>query len=346
MSDSVRAAAVATPAAQEYAELRGLVKGAGLLRRRYRFYAVTMSVNLLAFVGGWVAFVFIGDSWWQLPLAAFLAVVFAQLSFIGHDAGHRQILRGRTANDVVGIVHAGLVGLSYSTWVDQHNRHHAHPNDAHRDPDVDIAVLAFTREQAREKRGPLRWVAAHQAVLFFPLLLLEAFSLHVSSVSRLRAMGVRTHRVEALLLAAHFAVYLTAVFLVLSPLVGVAFILVHQCLWGLYMGCSFAPGHKGMPVLEEGENPGFLRRQVVTTRNIRGGRGVSWVLGGLNYQIEHHLFPSMARPDLRLVQPIVRDFCARHAIDYAESGWLRTYGHVLAHLHETSAPLRAAPQPA
>jgi hypothetical protein len=55
---------------------------------------------------------------------------------------------------------------------------------------------------------------------------------------------------------------------------------------------------------------GFARRQVVTARNIRGGRFTTFMLGGLNYQIEHHLFPSMPRPNLRRVQGLVRDFCA------------------------------------
>jgi hypothetical protein len=87
-------------------------------------------------------------------------------------------------------------------------------------------------------------MAKYQAILFFPLLLLEGFSLHVSSVRALRGKDLRFRKVEMCLLVGHFAAYLTAVFLVLSPLTGIVFILVHQCLWGVYMGCSFAPGHK------------------------------------------------------------------------------------------------------
>jgi fatty acid desaturase len=68
---------------------------------------------------------------------------------------------------------------------------------------------------------------------------------------------------------------------------------------------------------------------------------LDFVLGGLNYQIEHHLFPNMPQPNLRRAQPIVRDYCASLDIDYLECGLLRTYGHVLQHLHAVSAPLRA-----
>ncbi|WP_020669509.1 fatty acid desaturase family protein [Amycolatopsis nigrescens] len=326
----------------DYAELSREIRQAGLLRRRYGYYAVKIGLNILAFAGGWVAFAFLGDSWWQLFLAAFFAVMFGQFAFIGHDAGHKQIFRKRQANDLIGYVHGGLVGISYGMWLGQHNRHHANPNHEQDDPDLDIPALAFTVGQGGHKRGFLRWMAKYQAFLFFPLLLLEGLSLHASSVQALRHPGVKARRGEILLLAGHFALYLTAVFLVLSPLTAVVFILVHQCLWGVYMGCSFAPGHKGMPTLAERHTLDFLRKQVLTSRNVRGGIWVDFALGGLNYQIEHHLFPTLPRPHLRRAQPIVREFCRQRGIDYAQCGWLRTYGYVLEHLHAVGAPLRAA----
>jgi fatty acid desaturase len=100
------------------------------------------------------------------------------------------------------------------------------------------------------------------------------------------------------LLAVHIGGYLTAVFVVLSPLQAVVFLVVQQGLFGVYMGSSFAPNHKGMPVVGQDEKVDFLRRQVLTSRNIRGSLLTDFALGGLNYQIEHHLFPSMPRPSL------------------------------------------------
>jgi len=326
----------------DYGELSHLVRQAGLLRRRYGYYTVRITLNVLAFAGGWVAFFHVGDSWWQLFLAVFFAVMFAQLSFIGHDAGHKQIFRNGRANDVIGFWHGGMVGLSYASWIDQHTRHHANPNHEDDDPDIHIPAIAFTTAQAEERRGILRWMAKYQAYFFFPLLLLEGFSLHVGSVKALWRRDLRSRGVEMLLLVLHFAVYLTVVFLVLSPLTAVVFILVHQCLWGLYMGCSFAPGHKGMPTIASGQRLDFLRRQVLTSRNVRGGVWVDFVLGALNYQVEHHLFPTMPRPNLRRAQPIVLAFCARKNIEYSQCGWLQTYKYVLQHLHAVGAPLRLA----
>jgi fatty acid desaturase len=325
---------------RDYGELHGLIRNAGLLKRRYGYYAVKISLNVIAFAGGWVAFFHVGDSWWQLFIAVFFAVMFGQLSFIGHDAGHKQIFRGGRANDLVGFAHGGMVGLSYSSWMAQHTAHHANPNHEDDDPDIHIPAIAFTTEQAIERRGFLRFMAKYQAIFFFPLLLLEGFSLHVSSVKALLEKDLRSRWLELCLIVGHFAAYLTAVFLVLSPLTGLIFILVHQCLWGLYMGCSFAPGHKGMPTVASGQALDFLRKQIYTTRNIRGGVWVDWTLGALNYQIEHHLFPAMPRPNLRLAQPIVRAFCAKKDLEYTQVGWLETYGHVLRHLHAVGAPIR------
>jgi len=73
---------------------------------------------------------------------------------------------------------------------------------------------------------------------------------------------------------------------------------------------------------------------VVTARNIRGGRLTTFMLGGLNYQIEHHLFPSMPRPNLRLAQGMVRDFCARAELGYSEESFAGSFRQIIAHLSD------------
>jgi fatty acid desaturase len=329
----------------DYAALCRQVKTAGLLDRRPVYYTVKITVNSLLLVAGVTAFFLLGRSWYQLIVAAFLAFVFTQMAFVGHDAGHRQIAGSRRVNDLLGVVHGNLlVGLSYGWWVAKHNRHHANPNHESRDPDLGGGgVLALTSGQARARRGGYgRALARVQAFLFFPMLLLEGLHLHVASVRALAGGPPRRSRVaEALLLGGHLAAYLTALFVVLSPLQAVAFILVHQCLFGLYMGCSFAPNHKGMPTLTDETQLDYLRRQVLTSRNIRGGRLTDFVLGGLNYQIEHHLFPSMPRPSLRRAQDLVRTHCLRHDLPYGQSSVFGSYAQVLRHLHQVGTPLPA-----
>jgi fatty acid desaturase len=327
----------------DYARLSRSVRAAGLLRRRPGYYSVKIAVNLLLLAAGWAAFFLLGRSWWQLLVAVFLAVMFTQTGFIGHDAGHRQISGSKRTDDLIGRIHGNLlIGLSYGWWTSKHNRHHAHPNQFGRDPDIGGRAIALTRDQARARHGIGSWLAGYQAWLFFPMLLLEGFHLHAAGArSLLRRRGSTTVKlVDGGLLAAHIIGYLAAVFLVLSPVQAVAFVLVQQGLFGVYLGCSFAPNHKGMPVLGEEEKTDFLRRQVITSRNIRGGWLTDLALGGLNYQIEHHLFPSMPRPSLRHAREPVRAFCAQHGIAYRDSGFFASYAQVLRHLHAVGGSLR------
>ena len=137
--------------------------------------------------------------------------------------------------------------------------------------------------------------------------------------------------------------YLVAVFAVMSPLHALAFIAVHQGLFGLYLGCSFAPNHKGMPVLSDADSADFLRRQVLTSRNIRGHWFTDAALGGLNYQIEHHLFPSMPRANLRHAQQLVRTFCAEHGVAYSQTSVIDSYTQALRHLNAVGRSALPAP---
>jgi fatty acid desaturase len=326
----------------DFARLSRRVTAAGLMERRPGRYAVTIAATAAMFAAGWVAFLAVGDSWWTLAVAAFLAIGATQVAFLGHDAGHRQMFRGRRASDIAGLVFGNLaVGLSYGWWIDKHNRHHANPNHEDHDPDVGAGALVWTDEQAQERRGFGRWLARHQAYLFFPMLTLEGLNLHYASFRALFGTPMRHRAIEAVLLVAHVAGYLAILFTVLSPVKALVFLAVHQALWGVYMGCSFAPNHKGMPVLTAEDDLDFLRKQVLTSRNVRGSRVVDFALGGLNYQIEHHLFPSMPRSNLRRAQPIVQAYCAEQGIGYEQTGLIDSYRQALRHLHDVGACLRA-----
>jgi fatty acid desaturase len=326
----------------DYARLSRAVRQAGLLDRRTGNYAWRIAITVFLLVAGWVAFVLVGNSWWQLGLAVFLAVMFTQVGFLGHDAGHRQIFASRRRSYILGILLGNLgVGLSFGWWVAKHNRHHANPNTEGADPDIMMRALAMTAGQAGSSRGLSRIVFRSQALLFFPMLLGEAFSVHAASIGALASRG-RQHRLaEAALLAVHFAAYLSLVFVVLSPVKAVVFILVQQGLFGLYLGASFAPNHKGMPILRREDDHDFLRRQVLTSRNVRGGWFTDLALGGLNYQIEHHLFPSMPRPSLSRSQPLIREFCQQQGLPYCQASLVGSYAQALRYLHAVGTQVSA-----
>jgi fatty acid desaturase len=319
----------------DYADLSARIRAAGLLERRTGYYVAKFALTLGAFAAVWTAFVLIGPSWWQLVTAVVLGVLSTQIAMLGHDAGHKQITRTRRSSYLIGILLGNLtVGLSFGWWIDKHNRHHAHPNHEGLDPDVDPAgPLVFVHGQGADRRGVSAFFTRHQAVVFFPILLLEGMNLHVGSIEALRNGTVSARWREGTLLALHALLFVAAPFLVLTPWQAVAFLAVHQAVFGFYMGCSFAPNHKGMPPLSEEDEKDYLRRQVLTSRNVRGGVVTDWALGGLNYQVEHHLFPSMPRANLHRAKPLVERFCAERGVKYVETGLLDSYGQVLRHMH-------------
>ncbi|MEV0594812.1 acyl-CoA desaturase [Nonomuraea cavernae] len=325
----------------DFARLSRRVAEAGLLERRPGYYAARIAVVGGLFAGGWVAFALIGDSWWQLAVAVFLAVMFGQVALLAHDLAHGQVFRTRRASATAGLLVGNLgIGLGYGWWQDKHTRHHANPNHEDHDPDVSPDVLIWSVRQAEASSGLARFIGRRQAFLFFPLLTLEGVNLHVSSVRGLRRPTLRNRWAEALLLFAHFALYLGGILAMLPVGKAVVFMIVHQALFGVYLGCVFAPNHKGMPVLTAGDRLDFLRRQVLTSRNVTGGLLVDTALGGLNHQIEHHLFPSMPSVNLRRARPLVREHCAALGVNYTECGLLASWGQALRHLHAVGEPLR------
>lgn len=329
-----------TATGSDFAVLSRRINGEGLMQRRPAYYAARLSVVTLMLLGGWTAFVVIGSSWWQLVTAAFLAVTFTQVALVAHDLAHRQVFRTKRPSEVAGRIAGNLgVGMSYGWWMDKHTRHHNNPNHDDLDPDVAPEVLIWATESALGRRGLKGFITRHQAALFFPLLTLLAIDLKVSSIKSLRNGTVKRRRLESALLILHAIGYVSALLIVLSPLQAIAFLLVHQALFGVYLGMTFAPNHKGMPHPTGDED--YLRKQVLTSRNVRGGWLTDAALGGLNYQIEHHLFPGMPTPNLRKAQPIVQAYCAEIGVAYEQTSLVTSYREALQYLHEVGAPARA-----
>jgi fatty acid desaturase len=319
------------------------VRDANLLRPRHGYYVVKVATNLVMLGAVWAAFVLLGNSWWQLVVAALLAFCYTQTGFIGHDIGHRQVAHDRRWAEVLGLLHGDLLlGFSYSWWVSHHNKHHGYPNHLERDSDITRRRVIFIPEQGHQRESRAKqFIVRHQHVLFFPLLLTEGIGLRVASFKAIRDGQVRRPRVEGLLIFVHLAVYLAALFTILSPTKAIIFLLVQQGLFGLYIGSVFAPNHKGMPIQRPDEDWDWLTRQVVTSRNIRSSYLTDFLYGGLNYQIEHHLFPGMPRKNLRHARPIAKRYCEAVGLRYHEVSVAQSYAEVVGHLRRTSLAYQA-----
>jgi fatty acid desaturase len=327
--------------ANDYVELKKLIKQDGLLNRQPAYYAYKITAVIGLFALSIVLLFVVHNFWFQLGNAVLLAVASAQLGFLGHDGGHRQVFRSTRKNEFLTLITGNLlIGMSNGWWLDKHNAHHSHPNEVDMDPDIDLGVLAFSDEDARKTKGLVRLIVKHQKYFFFPLLALLGMDLQRRSVIYLWTHKDKYRLLEALLLTLHHVLYFGMVFFCLNPWQAIIFVLIHQALFGVFLGSAFAPNHKGMPILEKGCRVDFLRRQVLTSRNVHGGLFNDFWYGGLNYQVEHHLFPSMPRNNLKRAQKIVRAYCQEHAIAYYETSMLQSFREILLFLHTVSAPLR------
>ena len=324
----------------DYAELRRTIRERGLLETSPRYYALKSTATIALFALGVVLALTLTHPVLLLLDAVYMGFASTQLGLIGHDVAHRQVFRTRTAVDRVGVLLGNLaIGTSYSWWTAKHNEHHANPNHLTADPDIDFPVVALFAEQMSSRprimRPFLRWQA-----YYFPFLFpLQAFSFRAHSVRFLLAGRSRFPVRESAALLTHVALYVLLLLQFEGWAIAVAFLVVHQATFGLYNASIFAPNHKGMPSVSEGEGErlDFLREQVLTARNVRGQPLIDFWYGGLNYQIEHHLFPTMPRNRLGKAQPIVRAFCEEHGIEYHETGLLRSYREVIGHMRDVSA---------
>jgi len=331
------------PAANnQFAELKRLLKNDGLLDKQPVYYTgriVLLSILLLA---GVIFYLAVNVFWLQLLNAVFLAIVFTQIGLLSHEAGHRQMFHRSWKHDLVSLIGGNLfLGMSYAWWLDKHNSHHSHPNQMDMDPDIVIPFMDFTGKEDLSRIGKFRqFLVKHQASILLPALMTVSAGLQYDSVKFLLRGRAKYPVLEWFLMIAHFVLYFAFIFSRFTFWQAALFLLLHQALSGLYLGSVFAPNHKGMLILDKDSDMDFLHRQVLTSRNIYAHPVTDFLYGGLNYQIEHHLFPSMPRNKLKEAQKIIKAFCHTHAIPYHETTTLRSFQEILQYLYHIGDELR------
>ena len=328
-----------------FSQVLNLVRDAGYLKKKPSFYIIRLVVisviaSALWTGAGFLAWAATLNGWWMVlafAIVALLGVMSAQYGFIAHEAAHRQIFRNNKLNDWTGLILANLfAGLSYGFWLKKHNKHHQRPNQIGEDPDIAIRVLSFTTESKMSKKGIERWFSDRQGYLFPLLLLFTGFDLLLDSVAGMgrkdRSIGIRVLEFS-LMLIRQFAPYVVLA-IMFGPFWAMAMWFVMMMSFGFFMGAAFAPNHKGMPLIEKDSSLDFFSRQVLTSRNIKGSWLKDNLMGGLNYQVEHHLFPSMARPYLRKAHAIVAEYCRQNDVTLVEMNLFSSYKVIMQHLNK------------
>ena len=319
------AAALAPEA--DYVTLRRSVAASRLLDRAYGYYIVRAG-SCFAMLAGAVALAVLAppSAVWLVISAAWLAFWIVQVALVGHDAGHQEVFARSGRNWALGMLCWSLVaGVAFWYWNDRHNAHHGHTNDPDNDPDIQGGgLLAFTEEEARGRKGWRLVALRHQGGLIVLAAGLLAFWFRLEGILHVvcRLNGARRAS-ELGLAGANIGLWLAA--MVLMGWKGVFLFLITQLIASIYLAALIAPNHKGMPVWARDADITFLERQVLGSRNVTSHPAWDFLFGGLNYQIEHHLFPTMPRCNLRRCQRIVRRFCLDRGLEYTEVGPLTSY---------------------
>ncbi len=315
----------------DYVELRKEVTDAGLLDRQYGYYAFKILSSLAMVCGFGFLFLTVSNFWLQLLLVFGLTVGVLQFAFLGHDAGHKAMCKSDRWNDFFGHISFELFGgVGYNYWVARHNEHHASPNHEGEDPDM---IFVQSEGMMARKKGLGLFLARRQHWLYFPALSMYALVFQVrSTIHNIKLRNSLDKWAELVLLLSHLAVFWVLPFFFMAWWKALLFVPLLRLLEGLYFGSVSATNHKGMRVVKNGEQLDFVEKQVLTTRNVRSSPWIDFVYGCLNYQIEHHLFPTMPRNNLKKVKMLVIEFCRQANLPYEETGVIRSYRLILGSL--------------
>ncbi|CAE7564791.1 unnamed protein product [Symbiodinium microadriaticum] len=266
----------------------------------------------------------------QMTGAIVLGLFWQQCGWLAHDFLHHQVFKNRLYGDLMGIIIGDLFqGFSVAWWKGKHNTHHAVPNlhesspsAADGDPDINtMPILAWSLKMAESAKS---WVFVFGGV-------------GQSSVkmAELDKKNMQYPTLEKIALVCH---YMALGWILYQMPAGnaLAYFLVSQTSCGLFLALVFGLGHNGMAVYPADHRPDFWKLQVSTTRNITSTWFVDWFCGGLQYQVDHHLFPSLPRHNLKKAHELVESFCKSEGVTYHETDmWVGTK-EVLMHLSKVS----------
>ena len=358
-----------------YRELRIQMVKMGLFQSSKLYYLYKICFNLSMWATAVSMVMFSDKTSVHIASALLLGLFWQQCGWLAHDFMHHQVFKNRLFGDLVGLfVGNFLQGFSVSWWKNKHNGHHAVTNlhasgdeAQDGDPDIDtMPLLAWTLKQANSlkeadpngKHSPMtKFFIKHQAITYFPILLLARLSWLNESFKTALGLGASTENAKeefkrkglaypiaepTLLLMFHawnFA--LSCKFGEWSFAYSAMYYMTACMSSGLFLALVFGLGHNGMAVYDAETRPDFWKLQVTTTRNIIGGHGmpqwfVDWFCGGLQYQVEHHLFPTVPRHNLHKVHKLVDSFCKKWDVSYHEADMIDGNLEVLMHLKGVS----------
>uniref|UniRef100_A0A8B9TSL4 Cytochrome b5 heme-binding domain-containing protein n=1 Tax=Anas platyrhynchos TaxID=8839 RepID=A0A8B9TSL4_ANAPL len=288
---------------KDFRELRASVEKMGLLKPNKLFFFLHLAHILLLDTAAWLVLFYFGTS--LMPFIVSLVMLSTsqvQASWLQHDLGHLSVFKKTKWNHLLHkFVMCHLIGASAKWWTLLHSRHHAKPNCFQKDPDIDMHPFLFTLGKKfsvelgikKKKYMPYN----HQHKYFF-------ISEYLHSPATLISNGAyRSYFGAAFKLqrASH-------IISVLPPETS----RMLESSWFVWVSQM---NHIPMDIYYD-KNLDWVSTQLQATCNVEQSLFNDWFTGHLNFQIEHHLFPTMPRHNYWKVAPLVKSLCAKHGIEY------------------------------
>ncbi|MCD7465940.1 Delta 8 Fatty Acid Desaturase [Datura stramonium] len=253
-----------------------------------------------------------------------------QISYLGHDSGHYLIMTTRGFNKLAQILTGNcLTGISIAWWKWTHNAHHVACNSLDHDPDLQhLPVFAVSTKFFKSLNSSFyereltfdslaKFFVSYQHFTYYPIMCVARVNLFVQTLLLLfskRKVPDRALNILGVL------VFWTWFPLLVSALPNwterVLFVLISFCVTSL-QHIQFTLNHFAADVyVGQPEGNDWFEKQTSGTIDIACFSWMDWFYGGLQFQLEHHLFPRLPRCHLRKVSPIVQDLCKKHNLPY------------------------------
>lgn len=286
-----------------------------------------------------------------------LGLLWHQLVFTAHDAGHIGITHNYHFDSILGIVIADFIGgLSLGWWKSNHNVHHIVTNAPEHDPDIEhMPLFAISHrflgslrstyyDRAMEYDIFAKFMLRIQSWTYYPLLSLGRFNLYVLSWQYLLGNKVPRRGVSAWhrwveltgqLFFWFWFGYITVYKSIPDGWSRFTFVMVsHIASSPLHV--QIVLSHFAMSTSDLGPQEAFAQRMLRTTMDVDCPEWLDFIHGGLQFQAIHHLFPRMPRHNLRRAQKLVIEFCQEVGIPYAYYGFAQGNQQVIGRLAEVS----------
>lgn len=300
-------------------ELKSEVRSLGLLDR----VPIRGSIEMIGVVVALIVALITAKLWNPYLLGLFLTVIFTRAVFISHDILHLQYFKNKKLSFKLSYIFSAITLSNSSSWWDyKHNiNHHTYCNIIQKDEDIRALDGTFTNNK---HRGNHPFIKKYKHIIFwgamffmYPAFIRQSYQF----VIKRKLWG------ELTLMLLHWIVIWGVIFYQLGFISGLKVMLTLYITLSAWLAFGFITNHLGCEVFEEdeGKELSWMELQMRGSRSLKGGAFVHWFYGGLNTQIEHHLFPKAPRFNLLKVQKITKEFAKKHNIFYFETTPIEAY---------------------